>query len=313
MSGRAGNRYLFVGLVMSIRYFYLRIISAIILCSLLLTNHAFSEKIHIVHAQVGNPKEKLVQDILKLAIAKSDSDADYTYEPYHEVVNEARLFSLLNDGIFSVIWAGTQVQYEENFYPIRIPILKGLLGHRIFIIREGDQFLFDQVNTLAELQKIPLGQGRFWGDTLVLEHADMNIVAPVKYESLFYMLEGGRFDYFPRAVHELWSEVAARPELNLTVEQNILLIYPFAMYFFVTKENESLGKTIQTGFRNAIEDGSFDELFFNHPMIKDALKRSNLKKRKIFHLENPNMTSETPVEDKSLWLNIESDLLSQAF
>lgn len=49
--------------------------------------------------------------------------------------------------------------------------------------------------------------GRFWVSTKVL-------------------LDGSRFDYFPGAVHEPWSEVASYPDLELQVEENLLLIYP---------------------------------------------------------------------------------------
>ena len=49
------------------------------------------------------------------------------------------------------------------------------------------------------------------------------------------MLEGGRYDYFPRGVHEPWSEITARPHLPLTVEKHILVKYPMPAYLFVNK------------------------------------------------------------------------------
>lgn len=262
-------------------------------------------KTTIVHPKSNDPKENLILKILQLAISKSGKSGKYTYEEFSEVITEARMVSMVDDGSMSVMWAGTQRKYEEDMLPIRIPVLKGMLGHRIFIIRKGDQTKFDRVSTLSQLQEIPLGQGRSWGDTVVLKHSNLKVIAPVKYESLFYMLEGGRFDFFPRALHEPWSEVSSRPELNLTIEEKILLIYPFAMYFFVGPEERVLANDIERGFRRAIEDGSFDQLFFSHPMIKDALELSNLSDRIIFRLPNPNMSRQTPVDDKSLWLNIE--------
>ncbi|XOV78945.1 MAG: diguanylate cyclase [Aestuariibacter sp.] len=258
----------------------------------------------LTHTKSNDPKETLVLQILKLAISKSGQENKYQYEAYDSFITEARLFEMVKDNKISVMWAGTQEKYESELLPIRIPVLKGLLGHRIFIIRNGEQEKFNAVRSLEKLQQIPLGQGRFWGDTAVLKHNQMSVVAPVKYASLFYMLEGGRFDFFPRAVHEPWSEVEARPELNLTVENNILLIYPFAMYFFVNRDSTELAKNIETGFLAAIEDGSFDDLFFNHPMIQDALNQANLKQRKVFRLSNPNMSPMTPVDDKRLWLDI---------
>ena len=260
----------------------------------------------LIIAKSNDPKETLVAEILKLALSKSPSAKPYEFQQLQERQTEGRSIEMLKEGSMSVFWAGTQTEYEETLRPIRIPVLKGLLGHRIFIIRQGDQARFDRVNSLQDLRSIPLGQGRFWGDTKVLKHAELNVVTAVKYEGLFHMLEGGRFDYFPRAVHEPWSEVTAREALNLTVENRLLLIYPFAMYYFVGKENETLAKDIEGGFRLAIDDGSFDALFFSHPMVKDALASAQLHKRQVFRLDNPNMHPDTPLDDTSLWLKIES-------
>lgn len=284
-----------------------QVLKAALLCLPLLgAVVAASEKTPIFHRPTPNPKEELVLNILKLAVKKSGEGHKYMFESHNEEITEARLVSMVKDGSLSVMWAGTQPQYESELHPVRIPILKGLLGYRIFIIRQGDQHLFDGVNTFEDLRAMPLGQGRFWGDTLVLKNANMNVVTPAKYESLFYMLEGGRFDYFPRAAHELWSEVASRRALNLTVERNLLLIYPLAMYFFVSLDNIAFGRMIERGFKAAIEDGSFNQLFFNHPMIKAALENSNLKERKVFRIPNPYMSPETPLDDPSLWLDLES-------
>lgn len=260
----------------------------------------------IQHTKSNDPRETLVLQILKLALSKNENSNQYDFSEYHTTLTEARLFEMVKDNTLTIMWAGTQLKYEEELIPIRIPVLKGMLGHRIFIIRNGDQGRFDQVSSFSQLQQIPLGQGRYWGDTKVLQHSQMNVVAPVKYESLFHMLEGERFDFFPRAIHEPWSEVETRSELNLTVEKNLLLVYPFAMYFFVNKESSQLANNIENGFMKAIDDGSYDQLFFSHPMISNAITSANLSQRTVFHLDNPNMSAQTPVNDKRLWLDLEN-------
>ena len=224
-----------------------------------------------------DPKEQLFLEVILFLLAKSDYADQFTIEKIPASMSEARWVSMINDDEMSVMWAGIQPEYEEQLRPIRIPALKGLLGHRIFIIREGDQEKFDNVNSLDDLRKIPLGQGKFWGDTKILKHNNLLVIDPAKYSSLMYMLEGGRFDFFPRGVHEPWSEVEAFSDLNLTVEESILLIYPFGMYFYVKKGNELLAKAIESGFENAYEDGSYDQMLFSNPLVKDALTKRNLK------------------------------------
>ncbi|VUD41213.1 hypothetical protein TDB9533_00441 [Thalassocella blandensis] len=281
-------------------------LSGITLAALCFSQLATAKVITLKHVKItGDPKQVLVLDILKLALSKSDSANEYRFEETSQFATQERLVSWLDEGVVDVIWAGTGKKYEQDLRPIRIPIYKGMLGHRIFIIRKGDQEKFNHVDSLADLRQIPLGQGRFWGDTIVLKNAEMNVVDPVKYDSLFHMLEGGRFDFFPRAIHEPWTEVESYKELNLTVEKNILLVYPFAMYFFVNKNNNELAQKIEQGFRAAIDDGSFDELFYNNPEIKATLEKSDLQNRTVFRLPNPDMSDETPIEDKSLWLNLD--------
>ena len=255
----------------------------------------------------GNPKEELALDILKLALEAAPGNEIYTFRSVPEFLSEGRLMQTLEDGDIDVAWAGTQQEYEERLRPVRVPIFKGMLGHRIFIIRQGDQARFNQVRNLDDLRQIPGGQGRFWGDTKILQHSNLNIITTSKYENLFPMLEGGRFDYFPRGVHEPWSEVENRPELKLTIEKRILLIYPLPMYFFVEKDDEVLARAIEQGLRNSIEDGSFDEFFFNRPIIKNALEQGNLSERLVLRIPNPNLSPQTPLEENQLWLDI-SDL-----
>ena len=49
-----------------------------------------------------------------------------------------------------------------------------------------------------------------------------------------------------------------------------------------------------------IADGSYQELFFNHPDIKDALDKANLPNRRVINLVNPGLTSKTPLNRPEL-------------
>lgn len=247
-------------------------------------------------------RDRLIGDILTLIVNKLDSPLSIKQLP--ESRPEQRLIEDLQLGKVDLLWSGASPGLDENFLAVRIPLFKGLLGHRIFIIKKENQSRFDHIKTLQQLKKLKAGQGTLWGDTKVLKDAHLSVVTTLKYPNLFYMLEGERFDYYPRALHEPWSEVASRPELNLAVEEKVLLIYPLAMYLYVNKNDQVLHDKLVSGFEIAIEDGSFDELFFNNPMIKDALQKSNLKNRNIIRIANPNMHPDTPVDRPELWLDI---------
>ena len=187
---------------------------------------------------------------------------------------------------------------------MHIPVLKGMLGHRTFIIKEGNQYLFDNIQTLDDLKNLKGGQGSQWGDTFVLKNSEIPTVTTSKYLNLFKMLEGERFHYFPRAIHESWAEINEHPDLNLTVEKRILLIYPYAMYFMVGPENQRLHDLIYRGFEMAIRDGSYNELFYANPAIKEALIKSNLNERIVLKIPNPNMGPKTPIDRPEFWLEL---------
>lgn len=252
--------------------------------------------------KVQGEKEELVFSILQLAMSKIDPNT--TFQQTSEVLNSARAVSELELNNLDVVWGGASKEKDDALLAVRIPVLKGLLGHRLFIIRSADQERFEKINNFSDLIKFNAGQGTFWGDTQVLKNANIPTVTTIKYPNLFFMLEGGRFDYFPRAVHEPWVEVQSRPELNLVVDKNTMLIYPYAMYFYLNKSNQSLHDKIYKGFEMAISDGSFDELFFNHPMIKNALDQANLAQRKVIRIDNPYMHPDTPNDRKEFWLDV---------
>ena len=45
----------------------------------------------------------------------------------------------INSGLLNVIVHGSVREYEESLRPIRIPLDKGLLGYRVFLIRADRQ------------------------------------------------------------------------------------------------------------------------------------------------------------------------------
>ena len=278
------------------------LLQAVVLLAALQSTPVWAAGQVIITNLATEPKEQLALSVLKLALSKSMPDAQFQSVP--QFIEQARSVEYIHEGKMTVMWAGTTPEYERDMTPIRIPLEKGMLGNRLFIIRKDDQAKFDQVKTLDDLKKLKAGQGRFWGDTAVLKAAQLPVVDPVKYNVLFPMLDGGRFDYFPRAIHEPWAEVEKYKDLNLTVEKHILLVYPFAMYFFVAKENHALAEAIRTGFETAIKDGSYDKLFYANPLVADALQQDHLKDRTVIKIPNPYMSPETPVNRPELWLDI---------
>ncbi|MBS0307573.1 MAG: transporter substrate-binding domain-containing protein [Proteobacteria bacterium] len=236
--------------------------------------------------------------LLKLALDKSG--VPYQMRPSKFGMEQGRMLTQLEKGLdVDVVWSMTSREREQHLLPIRIPIDKGLIGYRVFLVRPDKLAQFAQVHTLEQLRQFEAGQGSFWPDTEILRANDLLVYGATVYENLFSMLEAERFDYFPRSITEIWDELKARPDRNLVVEPSILLYYPAAAYFFVNKQNKVLARTIETGLRTAIRDGSFDQLFQTY--YGEFIRKANLGNRTVIRLNNPLLPAETPLQQKQLW------------
>ena len=241
--------------------------------------------------------------LLKLILGKTEAtDGPFRIEVSEEEdIAQSRVFDLVNRGAFTLIMTMTSKEREEEMLPIRIPIYKGLFGYRIFIINRRDQEKFAQIETREELQALWAGLGHDWPDLEILKFNGFNTVGGANYRGLFAMLQEGRFDYFPRGIPEPWREVEEEQKRDIMVEPTLLLQYYAPAYIFVAKDNTALAERLTRGFEMAIADGSFEQFFQSHWYIYDTLERANMPTRKLFRLENPLLTPETPLDRPDLW------------
>ncbi|URQ89290.1 transporter substrate-binding domain-containing protein [Pseudoalteromonas sp. SCSIO 43101] len=147
------------------------------------------------------------------------------------------------------------------------------------------------------------GQGKTWPDTKILKANQLPVVTTLKYPNLFPMLEGERFDYFPRGVNEPWDEIANHSELNLTVEPHLVIKYTAPLYFFVNKNNHTLHKQLNDALKEMIEDGTFNAMFLADSQVQMVLSKANLSSRRVIELDNPTLSSNTPNKNSPLWFN----------
>lgn len=270
---------------------------------IVLSTVARAEELEIRVNEYTDPNSRYIIGQLKNALARIDTK--YKLTIMHENFTQARTNEeVKNQGLLNLCWTTSDPQIEQELRPIRIPILKGLLGYRILIINKKNQYKFSQVKTLDDLKQFTFGQGKTWTDTKILQANGFKVITTNKYPGLFHMVDGERFDAFPRGVNEPFGELAQRPDMpDLKVEDSILLVYRMPFYLFVSRDNPKLGNDIETGLNRAIADGSFDKIFYSEPNIKDVLDKANMKNRRIFNLTNPFLTKETPLDREELWFD----------
>ncbi|MFD2167744.1 hypothetical protein ACFSJY_15940 [Thalassotalea euphylliae] len=231
-------------------------------------------------------KQSYYIDLLDLAMKNTVDE----YGPYRleAVVVEMPLgrtaIMVEKQDVIDITWQMTSRQLEQKLGTVYWPLLKGMMGHRIFIINKGDQPKFPADMSEEQLKELVAGQGNDWPDAKIMEHNGYRVTTSPAM-AILNMLEKRRLDYFPRAIHEPWTEIAQRNAFR--VEQHILLKYPAPMFFFVKKENTELQQRLSLGLERAYQNGDIDRLFATHPITSEIMERAQLEKRQVFELENP--------------------------
>lgn len=222
-------------------------------------SHATTETVRISFG--GHPLDQYAVGLLELAF--SEIQLPMALDITKRTATQGRLKLEVMKGKYDIMWAASTQIDEHDMLPIRIPILKGLLGYRVLIIHAEDQRRFNEVATLEDLKAFSMGQAFDWADTSVLKANGFEVVTSSNYPSLFNMLVARRFDAFPRGIMEPWGELAVRDLPSLQVENSLVLVYPMPFYFFVKKDNLVLAKLVELGLEKSLASGSFDR-YFSH-------------------------------------------------
>lgn len=221
--------------------------------------------------------------------------------PYEEDVTQNRGLLLLQSGAIDVAALGTNAARERDLLPIKIDILRGIVGLRLLVIRAADQARIAGMDALALRRELVFGLNSQWADLPILRGNDFTVQTSSSYENLFEMLGAGRFDAFPRGLNEARRELDARrgryPQLAL--EATKALYFPYPVYFWVRRGNAALAARIERGLNMALADGSFRRLFEGyHAAEIAALGR---EKRQVIRLANPILPSGSAPPDTSWW------------
>jgi hypothetical protein len=243
-------------------------------------------------------------EVLRTALERTrESHGPYSLTQGDVMNVERSKYGLLTSERVNIIWTSPSREMDERTIPVRIPIRKGILGYRVFLIRKEDREKFASIHKLEDLKKLSLGQGLGWEDVRVLEDGGFSLVIGSDYEGLFQMLNAGRFDYFSRGINEAPIECRERSGRlrNLWIEESLLLYYPWPKFFYVSQKSPHVAQRIERGLEIMIEDGSYDEIF--HRYNDKNIRELNLRNRRLFRIENPLLPPGVPLDREELWFD----------
>jgi len=195
-------------------------------------------------------------------------------------------------------------EWNDVLLPVRIPVLRGLLGYRLLLIHRGDADRFRGINTLADLRQVSFGSVKHWVDTAIMEKAGLNVVTGTTFDGIYKMLQAHRFETLTRGVHQIESEMAAigkDPDSDIIVEPHLLLHYYLPVYFWFSrdKDGQRRAERVKAGLLAMVADGSLERMF--DARFGAVIQKYDLAHRTIIDLPNPLISAEDPVRDPRFW------------
>lgn len=204
---------------------------------------------------------------------------------YPNAKDEGQIFTKGADVCVTV--AGNPKFTTDSYIPVYDPLMNGLLGHRLLIIRESDATEFSQIRTREELQKKVLGIPRTWADAPLFRDNGYQVNENGSFDELFGRLKAGECDYVSFGVNEVLAVFAEKAKQvgGLIIEPSLRLYYPFALVFYVHPEQPELVESIKSGLKVLRRSGEFDTHFSDY--FKTLFTQAKLDKRHEIKLQNP--------------------------
>jgi hypothetical protein len=243
-------------------------------------------------------------DLLEVALNKTQAEyGPVILETLPSTLSQSRGLSSLNSGLIDITWSATSVEREQRYTPIRIPLIGGLLGIRVPVIKRARLAEFQAIRTPEQLKKFTACQGSQWPDSDILEANGYKVERIIMFELMYTMLDHDRCDYFPRGINEVFSELDGPGRDHLMAFEGILLRYSLPMYFFVSQENEQLERRLTTGLEAMVTSGELRQFITSHSVTLSMFPLSRYHKSLIFDLTNPILPANTPFERPEFWFD----------
>ncbi len=274
--------------------------SAIVLFFIVLSSaaHCLEVVVPEENSPAHDPRQQYFIELLEGIFQEMKTPLKIIYTKIPLLQGRALELMKSDDTGISLTWTMTSEQRELQARPIRIPLLKGLLGARVCLVSRGEE-------NISKLESKVIVQGHDWPDTDILKKNGWKVETATHYRSLFEMVRKKRADCFLRSVTEVQKELKDPLSEGLSLEKNHLIYYPAPMYFFVGKHNIFLSQLIENGLNQMMANGTFDKIFLKHygEGLNDTLL--NIKNRKIVRLSNPYLPKATPIRNSKLWYSFD--------
>lgn len=198
---------------------------------------------------------------------------------------ESEVFDKKGFDVFVTVAGNLKLEAKEKIV-VHEALMKGLLGHRLIIIRNEDKAKFTNIDK-AKFKTLNMGIPATWADAELFRVNGYGVVEKGTYDEIFTRLKNKEFDYVALGANEIEEAYAQRVSAadELMIEPGLLLYYPFPLVFYVNPNKPELATDLIKGLKIIQENGEFDKIFQNH--TRNLVTRLKLKDRKKLTLSNP--------------------------
>ncbi|WP_343859122.1 hypothetical protein [Aliiglaciecola litoralis] len=255
-------------------------------------NDSSIQKVRVLNYNPNQPSE---QDYFFGLLDKAMSNTVIEYNSYeleHVAISyqQTRIMTFINSGQrLDVMHTMTSRQREHDLTAVKVPLLLGMLGHRVLLIKASRLNEFEQIGEAEALKKYIACQGIDWPDSDILEANGYLVARVTDEDAMIAMLEYERCDYYPRGISEIDNELTLYNHKYgaLARVPHIILRYPAPVYFFVAKSNTLLAQRIEKGLQQMQQSGEFFDYISQHKATSSLFPLSQWNDKLFFDLHNP--------------------------
>jgi hypothetical protein len=233
----------------------------------------------------GIGRDAYFVDLLKTALIEVGYLPIITFEGE---LNYKREMKYLHEGRISLTWRLKSEERDQAYYRIDMGLTQNMIGQRVFLIPNGQQHKFNNINSIEDLINSGL-IGVFnenWFDIKIWQKNNIPYTTIIgNIDKIYTMLASGKrgMDYFSRSIIEVYFEVNRYKALE--IEQNLLFVYPQDFYFYFSRLNIEDKKHIESALLKAKQNGLTERLIKKH--WGDLANKLNIYKRTVIPLTFP--------------------------
>ncbi|MBT8448115.1 MAG: transporter substrate-binding domain-containing protein [Gammaproteobacteria bacterium] len=253
-----------------------------------------SSQIHFWNGNKSASRQIFELQLIEHILAAGSSDTGLSViedrTDYPDAKDEGDIFLKGIDVCVTI--AGNPKFADGTYIPIYEPLMNGLLGHRLIIIRQSDTADFANIKSALQLKEKTIGIPATWADAALFRANGYPVHEEGSLEDLFQRLAKGDFDYVALGVNEIQAifEQFAKPLTSLIIEPTLRLYYPFALVFYVSPKRPELASRLEKGIRMMMSGGEYQDIFKQHTAT--IIASCMLNQRQEIRLDNQALPSE---------------------